>query len=112
MGANEHGEREGSRMIERVVVGVDGSANDHVALQWAIDLIVPLTAELIVVHSVGLREAEARRGPAHIDLQSRFEKWCAPATSATSQVQCLLLDGDPVSVLLRAVQDHRADLVV
>jgi nucleotide-binding universal stress UspA family protein len=102
-------------MISRIVVGVDGSTCAHDALRWAVDLASALDAELVVVHAVGLREAASERATAMapLDLQSRFEsQWCAALDGSGVRSQRLLADGDPVSVLLRSVDDHAADLVV
>jgi nucleotide-binding universal stress UspA family protein len=100
-------------MIRRIVVGVDGSANARKALEWAVDLAGALGAEIVVVHAVGLREAASERAEHKHELQARFESdWCAPLAGSGLRAQRLLLDGDPVSVLLRAVEQQDADLVV
>jgi nucleotide-binding universal stress UspA family protein len=99
-------------MIERVVVGIDGSANAAAALDWTIGLARALGAEVVAVHAVGLREASAGHTAGRDDLRARFEEWCAPLDGAGVSERRLLLDGDPVSVLLRTAEETRADLVV
>jgi nucleotide-binding universal stress UspA family protein len=101
-------------MIDRMVVGVDGSSNARAALEWAIALAEQLSAELVVVHSVGLREGAAVRDEHdRAQLSSDFvQHWCAPLAASSVARRCLLADGDPVSVLLRVAGDERADLIV
>lgn len=101
-------------MIQRIVVGVDGSTNSKDALEWAVALARSVNAEVIAVHAVGLLEGatahdEAGRGP----LREKFETaWCAPLSATGVARRRLLVDGDPVSVLLRVVGDVQADLLV
>jgi nucleotide-binding universal stress UspA family protein len=101
-------------MIERIVVGVDGSANAHAALTWAVDLAGAVGAEVIVVHGIGLREAAAFRDERDRALLERelAEVWSAPLVGSGIHHRRLLVDGDPVTALLRTAQDARADLVV
>jgi nucleotide-binding universal stress UspA family protein len=101
-------------VIRRLVVGIDGSANAADALAWSIDLAKAVGAEVVAVHAVGLREsAEARERGDGSPLAARFgSEWCAPLDDAGVEGQRLLLDGDPVSVLLRAAEDTGADLIV
>jgi nucleotide-binding universal stress UspA family protein len=98
-------------LIERIVVGVDGSANGRAALEWAVGLASSLSAEVIVVHGVGLREAAGIHD--HERFRKRFDdEWCAALAGSSVRSRRLLLDGDPVSVLLRTVEHEQADLVV
>ena len=94
-------------MIERIVVGVDGSANATEALDWTIDLAEAIGAEVVAVHAVGLREA------GRDSVRTRFEsEWCGALDAARVAQRRLLLDGDPVSVLLRIAEEAEADVVV
>jgi nucleotide-binding universal stress UspA family protein len=101
-------------MIERIVVGVDGSVNSLAALVWAGDLARALDAEVVVVHGIGLRESEAFRDEGSHELLERElrEVWCAPLAASGVRHRALLIDGDPVGVLLRTASDVVADLVV
>jgi nucleotide-binding universal stress UspA family protein len=101
-------------VIERLVVGIDGSTNAMDALAWSIELASALGAEVVAVHAVGLREgARARDAAGPNPVVERFEKeWCSPLAAAPVQQRRLVLDGDPVSVLLRAAHDTGADLIV
>jgi nucleotide-binding universal stress UspA family protein len=100
-------------VIERLVVGIDGSSNAADALAWSIDLAKTVGAEVVAVHAVGLREAGRARDAGRHPLAERFEnEWCAALDGAGVEHRRLLLDGDPVSVLLRAAHDTGADLIV
>jgi nucleotide-binding universal stress UspA family protein len=102
-------------MIERIVVGVDGSANARAALDWAAALAEGVQAEVLAVHGVGLRERAALHGDGRDEawLRAQFDDvWCAPLANRAIRRRRLLLDGDPVSVLLRTIRDEHADLLV
>jgi nucleotide-binding universal stress UspA family protein len=99
-----------TRAIRTIVVGIDGSANASAALAWAIDLARAVEAEVVAVHAVGLREA----GQGHpVEQRAEFEtRWCAPLDAAGLKDRRLLVDGDPVSVLLRTAEETGADVIV
>lgn len=102
-------------MIERIVVGLDGSQNAQLALRWALDLARVVSAEVVAVHAVGLLEA-SERGKGEHDrdvLRARFEsEWCRDLDTVEVPTQRLMVDGDPVLVLLRTAEEVGADLVV
>ena len=105
--------------IERIVVGVDGSQNSRRALEWAADLAARLQAEVVAVHAVGLLSKVDEGGPpvpsyAHRDeVRERFERdWCAPLDGAGVGDRRLLVDGNPVAVMLAVAEEEDADLVV
>jgi nucleotide-binding universal stress UspA family protein len=101
-------------MIERILVGVDGSSNAHAALVWAVELARAVDAEVLVVHSIGLRESAAFRQTDDRTLLERelHEVWCSPLAHSTVRHRVLLVDGDPVGTLLRTADDAHADLIV
>lgn len=94
--------------IDRLVVGVDGSANGHAAATFAAGLAAQLGAEVVVVHAAGLLE-QANRGEVARRLE---EEWCAPLTAAGVTTTTILRDGTPIDVLLGVVEEQDADLIV
>jgi nucleotide-binding universal stress UspA family protein len=105
--------------IQRVIVGIDGSQNGEAALRWAVELAVQLSAALVVVHAIGLLAHLHGAEPAvaaqshREELRRAFEwEWCAPARDSGLRWQPLLIDGEPVSVLLDASNRCKADLIV
>jgi nucleotide-binding universal stress UspA family protein len=104
--------------LERVVVGVDGSANGRTALEWAAELAVLAGAEVVAVHALGLLERLDDGPPVpaqhhRVEITRRFEElWCEPLASAGVRSRRLVRDGDPVSVLLAVAEEERADLLV
>jgi nucleotide-binding universal stress UspA family protein len=103
-------------IIERIVVGVDGSENSRRALSWAVELALELDAEVVAVHAVGLLERFGEvadgtgtySGPRH-----EFDtEWCEPLETPGVRSVRLLRDGNPVSVLLSVADEHDADLIV
>ena len=101
-------------MIQRIVVGVDGSDNAVDALAWAVDLAQCVGAEVVAVHAVGLLEASATHDEASRNARlRRFEtQWCAPLSTSDVARRLLLVDGDPVSALLRTASEVDGDLLV
>jgi nucleotide-binding universal stress UspA family protein len=104
--------------LERIVVGVDGSACAAVAAEWAAMLARLSGAEVVAVHALGLLEqlpdgervaAEPRRE----EIQEQLDTaWTVPLSDAGVSYRAELRDGDAVSVLLGAADDIDADLVV
>lgn len=107
-----------TKTIQKIVVGVDGSSNSRAALEWAIALARPLSAEVVAVHAVGLL-AHLGSGPpvpaqTHLEeLRSVFEtEWCAALTRSGIRHRMCCVDGAPATALLEAVQREDADLAV
>lgn len=105
-------------VLERVLVGVDGSENARRALEWAVALAGRFGAEVIAVHAVGLL-TRLHGGPpvpshSHLDeLRRVFEsEWCSPLVGCDVPHRLLCLDGPPVLVLLDAAEREEADLIV
>jgi nucleotide-binding universal stress UspA family protein len=101
--------------VGRVLVGLDGSENAREALAWATEtaraLDVPITAALAYL----AEQAELRPNHAAL-LRSRatedLERWCADHLGSDDGDRMVLLEGDARRVLLHAIDDEEADLVV
>jgi nucleotide-binding universal stress UspA family protein len=103
--------------IDRILVGIDGSAHGRRPLPWAMRLAARFDAEVIVVHAVGLLdhlEPEHRPSRHHHLAQIRrdFEAWCAPLVGSGIRHRRLLVDGSSVPVLLEAAGREKADVIV
>jgi nucleotide-binding universal stress UspA family protein len=104
--------------LERIVVGVDGSANSLAAVSWAAGLAEAMGAHVVAVHALGLLEHMAQdesvpAQPHRDEIRRRFEQeWCAPLDAAGVATRRLLRDGNAVSVLLAVAEEEHADLIV
>jgi nucleotide-binding universal stress UspA family protein len=104
--------------LERIVVGVDGSANSLVAVEWAAGMASLVAAEVMAVHAMGLLEPLGPRDPVPSfphrgEIEEAFEAtWCRPLRAAGVRYQCLLRDGSAVPVLLAVSDEVGADLIV
>jgi nucleotide-binding universal stress UspA family protein len=104
--------------FERIVVGVDGSANSVAALSWAAALAGTIGAEVIAVHALGLLdrldgETPVPAQPHRQEIVERFETaWCAPIVRSGVPYRRLLRDGSPISVLLAVAGEEHADVIV
>ena len=103
--------------IKRIVVGIDGSDNGRRAMAWAADVAGPLDADVIAVHAVGLLPHPAdSHGAGYVDAVEARRlvegEWTAHVAASDLRIRWHVLDGDPVSVLLRVVGDESADLAV
>lgn len=100
-----------------LVVGVDGSADSAVALEWAAELASHLGAEVVAVYALGLL-AHMRSGeePAQGHRQEIEQLLGGPWTEALRQHgvahRTEVDDGNPVTALLAAAERHGARLVV
>jgi nucleotide-binding universal stress UspA family protein len=104
--------------IERIVVGVDGSPNSLVAVEWAAGLARLVDAEVVAVHALSLLEPLGSGDPVpsfpHRDEIRHLltTVWCAPLDLAGVRSRRLLRDGTAVSVLLAVGDEVDADLLV
>ncbi|MEX2627766.1 MAG: universal stress protein [Ilumatobacteraceae bacterium] len=100
--------------MERIVVGMDGSATTRDALEWAVELARATGAEVIAVNAHTPGQSELR--PGHLERlrarrQEELATWCADVfgdVPSTLEV----VDGDPRNVIPAAVSRHGADLLV
>jgi nucleotide-binding universal stress UspA family protein len=101
----------------RIVVGVDGSTASQEALRWATGLGEALGAEVVAIHALGLldrwHDPDASARSWRRTLCALVERtWCAPLARSRGHHRVEVRDGDPVEVLLAAVEDEHADLLV
>jgi nucleotide-binding universal stress UspA family protein len=111
------------RSIQRVVVGIDGSAGSAAALRWAARLARAAGAEVIAVHVVEPDSYDVRpiglprtilneagwRDAVREELQMT---WCRPLAEAGVRHRVLIEEGHAGPCLAEVAQDERADLVV
>ena len=98
--------------IQRIMVGVDGSAASLEALRWAVRLADAAAGRVTAVNAYGPDTSELTPDYAKVlrgEAERRLAFWCAAATSPGS-VDSLLVDGDPNALLDAAF--HDADLLV
>jgi nucleotide-binding universal stress UspA family protein len=101
----------------RIVVGVDGSKTSQEALRWAIGLGEALGGEVVAIHALGLldrwHDPDASARSWRRTLCALVERtWRAPPARSAGNHRVEVRDGDPVDVLLAAVEDEDADLLV
>jgi nucleotide-binding universal stress UspA family protein len=101
----------------RIVVGVDGSTTSQEALRWAIGLGEALGGEVVAIHALGLldrwHDPDGSARSWHRTLCALVEgTWCAPLARSRGHHRVEVRDGDPVDVLLAAVEDEHADLLI
>ena len=101
--------------MNRILVGVDGSAEAATALAWAAQLAGRSGAEVVVAHAFWLTESELHRdrydqweAAARRDLEG---EWSEAARDAGVAYRTLFLEGD-VGTLLEAADAEDADLLV
>ena len=104
--------------LERIVIGVDGSANSAAALEWATGFAAQVGAEIVAVHALGLLErlehdVPVPAEPHRDEITRRFEDlWCAPLERSGVRSRRLVRDGPPVPVLLALAEEEDADVIV
>lgn len=103
--------------VQRITVGLDGSEHAQRALDWAAALALQTGAEVVAAHVVGLLvdtpAGPVPSGPQLDRLGALLEGEWTEALRVTSVVhRCRLVEGSPVSGLLRAAAEDDADLIV
>lgn len=102
--------------MQRVVVGVDGSAAAEVALRWSGRLAAASAAELVVVHAFRNPHAEVSPEQHELLLAERAslvaDRWVRVAVEAGGSVRTVVEAGDPRTVVLAVAEAEDADLVV
>lgn len=98
--------------LRTIAVGFDGSLDAESAARWTFDLAQRVGAEVVVVHAVGLLEHAAHRDLT-VGFEATVRDLLGQAGLDPSRVRWHTSDGDPCSVLLRAMDAPvTADLVV
>lgn len=107
----------GGALVNRVLVGVDGSPQSALALSWACSFADHFGSKIVAVHAVGLL---AHLGPDHVvpagthrgELEKAFAVWTAPAHEHCDSVATELVDGEASMVILDAGRRHDVDIVI
>ncbi len=102
----------------RIIVGVDGSDAAGRALAWAAALVQGTSGEVVAVHALGLL-TDLGDGTVVPSMGHRAQvvtlleqQWSRPLTDASVVHRCVVVDGDPVTALLRTARQEEADLLV
>jgi nucleotide-binding universal stress UspA family protein len=104
--------------VERIVVGLDGSAGSERALEWAIRMAGASGAEVVPVHAwvrpssfsglLGHDGEEALR-QAHVMFE---HVWCLPLREAKLPYRPVFTESNPVAGLINTAVRERADMIV
>jgi len=100
--------------VQRVIVGVSGSAPAADALRWSADLAQRTGLDVIVARVFTSTQAELSpeiSTELHARQRREFEEWCERVVEVAS-VTAVLLDGDPPEVLFEAALRYEADMIV
>lgn len=101
-----------------IIVGVDGSEDSERALEWAAALVEDSIGEVVAVHAMGLLtrldDGSVVPSMGHRDhvVNLLEQRWCRPLIEASVAHRCMVVDGDPVTALLRTALEEGADLIV
>jgi len=106
-------------MIDRIVVGIDGSAGSRAALDWVADLAVQLGAHVTAVH---IFEPLAQLGEIEppYDMQALADRardlldgeWVMPLALAGVPHDTVFVEGPPGERLAHVADEVDADLIV
>jgi nucleotide-binding universal stress UspA family protein len=102
--------------LNRVVVGMDGSAASAQALRFSLELAAGAKSEVLVVHAFEPTFSEI---PPDIvralrqDAEARVrDEWCARLADEDVVSECMIVDGDPRQVLVDVAIDQEAGLIL
>jgi nucleotide-binding universal stress UspA family protein len=105
--------------VERILFATDFLASSRVALDYAAAFAKHFNASLTMLHAVELpnaaREAEAESSRPSVSRRLASERLEAMANGVRCpglKVDTVVVDGVPSDAILRAVDDHAADLLV
>lgn len=105
-------------MIREIVVGADGTAGSHRAVEWAASRASELDAEVtavLVVRPFGEFVIDVPPLPGHVvaTLRQSLERtWSKPLREAGVRYRTLVLEDDPARGLLHAAEQAHADMIV
>lgn len=110
--------------IERIVVGVDGSAHSEAALHWAARMAKGMGSEVVAVFGIAPpmyidAGYMAPIPPPQLDPEWRAEikkefeqQWCKPLQNAGIRYRTIMEDGRPASVIAKVADSVDADVIV
>lgn len=106
-------------MIERILVGADGSPGGRNAVRWATELARGHGARLIVVHAFQPLDhlQELSPGDDFAALEERTladirNDWCRPCAEAGVAFEGVVREGEPARVLLDVAETEAVDVIV
>ncbi len=106
-------------MIERILVGVDGSDDSRRALDYAARLAQQLDADILAVHALGLLDRlhpgdDLVPSSSHRDeITTLFKtEWCAALDVHRVRGRRIVENGPPAMVLLRLADAEEVDMIV
>ncbi len=109
--------------IRTIVVGLDGSAQSGLAMDWAIGAARAMHSQIVAVHAMPLLAYEVdfygMAPPVQYDpewaqeIKRQFEdEWVKPLRDSGIPFQTVLKDGRPASLVLDTADQTDADLIV
>jgi nucleotide-binding universal stress UspA family protein len=109
-----------TRRIERIVVGLDGSAGSQAALCWALDMAEGMGSAVTAVYAVDLPSFypepavtlqfdDGWRKTMRIEFE---ETWCRPLREAGVRYRAVMENGRAASVISRLAKAEGADIIV
>ena len=104
--------------IQRIVVGLDGSASSNAALRWAVDVAKGLGAHITAVHALDLPDDYPPTDTKFHDgwrrsIKAQFENvWCKPLARARVRYRAVMAEGRAASAIARVANQSNADLIV
>lgn len=103
------------RLMDRILVGVDGSAAAQDALGWSADLAARAGLELVAARVFVPTQAELppdQDARLHERQQRELDEWCASLPPGTAGPRTLLVDGDPADALHATAHAQDAGMLV
>jgi nucleotide-binding universal stress UspA family protein len=108
---------EEERLMERILVGVDGSPHSLHALRWAAGLAEHAGLELVAGRVYAPTETQLAEalgeGPGlREEHLAELRQWCESLAGGCPTRDCVLLDGDPPEALIDGAKQRGADMLV
>lgn len=110
-----------TKSIQRIVVGVDGSADSDAALKWAIAVAKDVGSHITAVFAfrVSSDYPDEEELPERFhdgwrrSMRAQFENvWCRPLRAAGIPYRAVMPNGRPVSAINRIADREKADIIV
>lgn len=96
-------------VYQTILVGTDGSDSSFRAVERAAEVAHESAAKLVIVCAYGDQYKLLGPGPSEKTLRTASERAAAHGASDIEQV---VIEGEPVKSLISALGDHNADLLV